>query len=192
MLTQDFLYQLSIKLQPLPPQEKDKALSYYAELISDKIENGEQEQDIIASFGNIDELAQSILAENNIYPKAKKKPIHPVIIVLLILFSPVIFGLTVAVASVIFSFLVAGFAFSLSFLLTALALALGGIFSFFTSFFVITANPILCFMQIGASFILLGLAIFFGIGGFYIGKGIYMLTSLTANKVKLLFQKRGN
>lgn len=58
-----FLHQLRVRLTQLPPQEAQKQLDYYAELIDDMMEDGVSEEAAVASFGDVNLLAQQILQD---------------------------------------------------------------------------------------------------------------------------------
>lgn len=59
----EFLTRLKAALAPLPSEERDAAMIYYEEFFSDAGE--ENEQSVIAEFGSPEELAKSIIEENN-------------------------------------------------------------------------------------------------------------------------------
>ena len=56
-----FLHQLRIRLSQLPEPEIEKRLEYYSELIEDMVEDGMSEEDAVASFGDINQIAQGIM-----------------------------------------------------------------------------------------------------------------------------------
>lgn len=59
----DFLSRLRNALSSLPQEERDAAMNYYEEFFSDAGEDNEQA--VIASLGTPEELAKSIIDENN-------------------------------------------------------------------------------------------------------------------------------
>lgn len=59
----DFLSRLRNALSPLPQEERDAAMNYYEEFFSEA--GAENEQSVIASLGSPEELAKSIIDENN-------------------------------------------------------------------------------------------------------------------------------
>ena len=59
----EFLSRLRIALAPLPEDERDAAMVYYEEFFDDA--GVENEQSVIAEFGSPEELARSIVDENN-------------------------------------------------------------------------------------------------------------------------------
>lgn len=58
MNKKSFERELSAKLSGLPDDEREKILDYYDELYYEKLEKGESERDIIASFGTPAEIAR--------------------------------------------------------------------------------------------------------------------------------------
>lgn len=65
MNTQEFFEQLDSKFDNLIHSDAKKLLEYFKELIADKTEDGLNEEDIIASFGDVDTIAQDLIAELN-------------------------------------------------------------------------------------------------------------------------------
>lgn len=68
MNKKDFLSRLSTALASLPPEERKAAMDYYEEFFTEAGE--ENEQSVIAEFGSPEELAKSIIEENNVYNPA--------------------------------------------------------------------------------------------------------------------------
>lgn len=74
MNKQQFLTSLRRLLRELPTEERERILAYYREMIEDKVESGQTEQDAVLGLGNVYSLAQKILAENpNRRPKSAGK-----------------------------------------------------------------------------------------------------------------------
>jgi hypothetical protein len=64
MNQEEFLQQLARELAPLNEEERGRVIDYYREMICDGIENGEDEQKMIESFGKPYDIAAQILAES--------------------------------------------------------------------------------------------------------------------------------
>lgn len=64
MNKEQFLRNLRRMLRRLPPDELERILAYYREMIEDKVENGQAEEEAVRGLGDIRLLAQKILAEN--------------------------------------------------------------------------------------------------------------------------------
>ncbi len=58
-----FLQQLKIRLNHLPPLEVGKVLSYYSESLEDKLEDGFTEEEAVKSFGSIEDIVKNIEEE---------------------------------------------------------------------------------------------------------------------------------
>lgn len=106
-----FLTELKKKLGKLPKSEVKERLSFYSEIIDDKIEEGFSEEDAVADVGGIDEIAKLILSEKSIDIIADtvqtKKYVSPWQIVLLIVGSPVWFPILLSFIVVIWSLVIA-------------------------------------------------------------------------------------
>ena len=61
MRKQDFIKELRINLSFLPKEEIEDRISFYCELIDDKIEEGLKEEDAIKSIGSVDEIINQII-----------------------------------------------------------------------------------------------------------------------------------
>ena len=103
MTKKEFLAALRRKLRTVPQAELRERLGFYSEIIDDKMEEGLTEGEAVADAGNVDEIAEQILAEVEI-PKAKAKaPASPWQIILLIIGSPVWLSILISVYAVIWS-----------------------------------------------------------------------------------------
>jgi len=60
----DFIMLLNEKLYVLSEDDKKDAISYYLEIIDDKIDNGISEEAAVSSLGNIDDLIKIILDDD--------------------------------------------------------------------------------------------------------------------------------
>ena len=63
MNQEEFLQQLAAVLAPLSDAERARVIDYYREMICDGVENGEDEEELIAGFGAVRDIAAQILAE---------------------------------------------------------------------------------------------------------------------------------
>lgn len=60
---QEFLSKLRAKLSGLPQKELEERLSFYSEMIDDRIEEGLSEEDAVKELGTVDEVAGQVIAE---------------------------------------------------------------------------------------------------------------------------------
>ena len=108
MTKEEFISELRKKLSGLPEKEIEEGLSFYCEIIDDKIEEGFSEEEAVSGVGSVDEIASQILADIPITKIAKerirpKRRMRAWEIVLLVLGSPIWISLGIAAVAVILS-----------------------------------------------------------------------------------------
>lgn len=60
---QEFLSKLRAKLSGLPQKDLEERLSFYSEMIDDRIEEGLSEETAVKELGTVDEVAGQIIAD---------------------------------------------------------------------------------------------------------------------------------
>ena len=104
MTKKEFLSRLRRSLSSLSRGEVRDSLSFYGEIIDDKIEEGFSERDAVASIGDIEEIVAQILKENGIERKPEKtKSLTSGQVLMLILGFPVWLPLLIAGIAVMWS-----------------------------------------------------------------------------------------
>lgn len=73
MNKQEFITGLRSKLNGLPKQDVEERLSFYIEMIDDRIEEGSTEEDAVKGIGSVDAVAQQILSEIPLSKIVKEK-----------------------------------------------------------------------------------------------------------------------
>ena len=114
MHKQEFLDRLRDGLSGLPQNDIEERLTFYDEMIDDRMEEGLSEEEAITEIGSVDQIISNIIADS---PKAEAikeniKPNRPWKaweIVLLILGAPLWIPLLIAVASIVFACYIAGY-----------------------------------------------------------------------------------
>ena len=196
MTKTEFILALSDKLSSLPRRDIKERLTFYTEMINDRMEEGLSEEEAVRQVGNIDDIAAEIQSETSVMapPPEKEKPKKPRkawATVLLILGSPLWFSLLIAAFAVIFSIYVSAW---------AVIISLGAVFaSLFLSALAALASAIGLWiggesitglLMLGFGFVSAGLSILF----FYLckasAKGTILLTKNVALKIKNRFAKR--
>ena len=112
MTKYEFLDNLRQKLSMIPPEDREKSVAYYSEMLDDCMEDGMDEEEAVASLGSVDAIAEQILEEvpvarlikEKVRPKRKLGTFE---IVLLVLGSPIWLSLLVSALAVIVSLFVA-------------------------------------------------------------------------------------
>ena len=68
MKKKEFLSILEEKLEVLNKEEREDILNEYKDTISEKVKNGQTEEEAIKDFGDIDDLARELLSAYKINP----------------------------------------------------------------------------------------------------------------------------
>ncbi len=105
MNKQEFLTRLRVGLSVLPQEDAEERLSFYAEMIEDRMEEGLSEQEAVSAIGSIDEVVAQIIADTPLTQLVKQKLKSPKrrsswSIVLIVLGSPIWFSLLIAAFAV--------------------------------------------------------------------------------------------
>jgi len=106
MRKQEFLAELEAGLSALPRDDIEERLTFYSEMIDDRMEEGIPEEQAVAEIGTVEEVISRIVAETPLsrLVREKVKPKRALgtgVMVLLILGSPIWVSLIIAALSVI-------------------------------------------------------------------------------------------
>ena len=105
---QEFLVQLRKGLSGLPQEDIEERLTFYGEMIDDRMEEGITEEEAVSAVGTVDEIVTQVVAETPLVKIAKeriksKRRLSAGEIVLLALGSPIWLSLAIAAFAVILS-----------------------------------------------------------------------------------------
>lgn len=108
MSKQEFLAELKARLSGLPQSDIEERLTFFGEMIDDRIEEGLAEEEAVSAIGTVDEVAGQIVAETPLTKLVKervksKRTLRAWEIVLLVLGSPIWLSVLIAVFAVIFA-----------------------------------------------------------------------------------------
>ena len=196
MTKNEFLSILKKRLSNLPYEDVEKSLEYYEEIIEDRIEDGDSEEEAVKGLGSIEEIENEIISNmplskivvQKIKPKRKMSAIE---IVLLILGSPIwlallisLFAVFISAYAVIFSVVVVIYSLTISLIVMAGV----GVLSLIT--FIIKANYILAGASISLVLICVGLFIFLFYGSKLVTNGTLILTKKIILWIKNCFIKK--
>lgn len=169
MNKKDFLAALDRSLTGLPTEDREKSLSFYEEMISDRMEEGETEEEAMAAIGTVEEITAQVLADIPLtrLVRAKVRPGRALKvweIVLLILGCPLWLPLLLAGAALLLSVYLLLWAVVLTLYTGDLTLVLGGI-AFTGGAFLYTGHipTLLTFLGTGLACMGLGIFCFFGL-----------------------------
>lgn len=73
MKKEEFLHQLESKLQGLPKEDISDRLSFYEEMIEDRISEGKSEEEAINEIGTVDEIVNEIAKDTPLTKLVKEK-----------------------------------------------------------------------------------------------------------------------
>lgn len=196
MRKQEFLAQLRKALSGLPQDEIEERLTFYGEMIDDRMEEGLTEEDAVSAVGSVDEIVEQVLAEIPLVKIAKerirpKKRRSAGTTVLLVVGSPIWGSLAIAAAAVIFSLYVSLWAVIVSLwavFVSLAACALAGVLA--CVIFAAGGNGAAGLAMLAAGLICAGLAIFMFYGCRAATKGALVLTKKMAIWIKSLFIRK--
>ena len=197
MTKQEFLDSLQRSLSGLPQEDIYERLSFYDEMIDDRIEEGLTEEEAVSGLGTAEEIADQILAEipltrlvrERIKPKRSLRAWE---IVLLVLGFPVWFPILISLAAVAFSIYVVIWSVLISLYAVDLALAVsavGGIALAVRA--LIKGQTAQAAAFIGGSLLCAGLTILLFLGCVKATKGAVILTKKIGKWIKSLFIRKG-
>lgn len=193
MNKQTFLAQLRKGLSRLPQADIEERVTFYSEMIDDRMEEGLSEEDAVSAIGSVDAIISQILSDAPPAQKATKKKLGVLVIILLVLGCPVWFSLLIAALSVIFSGYAALWAVIVSVWAVFVSLAACALSGIVTGIgFAFGSDGLSGIAMIGAGTVCAGLAIFGLIGCKAATKGTLLLTKKAAFWIKGLFARKEN
>ncbi len=192
----DFLLKLEEALSGLPKDELDERISFYAEMIDDKIEDGKSEEQAIAEIGSVDEIAEQILKDIPLTKIVKqkikpKKKLSAVAITLICAGFPVWFPILISVFAVVFSLYVCLWVIVICLYAVSVSCFGSAVGSLFMAVGEITNGKVFeGIALIGAALLLIGLGILLFIFSNLAAKSVLILTKkMTLGIKKLLIKK---
>ena len=198
MTKQEFLCELQKGLSGLPRDDTDARLSFYSEMIDDRMEEGMSEEEAVAGIGTVDSVISQIISETPL-PKIitervkPKRSLRAWEIILIILGSPIWLSLAIAAAAVILSLYVVLWSLVIS--LWAVSASLVFLFVYLIIWCV---SALVSQSWLGAMYALgfilsdIGLCIFMFIASYKATKGTAKLTKIIALKIKSFFVGKEN
>ncbi len=196
MRKQKFLAQLRKGLSGLPQEDIEERLTFYSEMIDDRMEEGLTEEKAIAAVGSVDEIISQIVADIPFTKIAKeriksKRRLSAGEIVLLVLGSPIWLSLLIAAFAIILSLYISLWAVIIS-LWTVFGSLVGCAFGSVIAgiVFACSDNVLSGITILVAGIICTGLSIFMFYGCKAATKGILILTKKFLVWIKNCFIKK--
>lgn len=182
MNKREFLAQLRKGLSGLSEDDIEERLTFYGEMLDDRIEEGLSEEEAVSEIGSVEEIVRQTVADIPLAKIAKEK-IRPKRhlkaweIVLLVIGSPIWFSLGIAAAAVIFAFYVSLWAVIVSLWAVFGALAVCAVGSLPACVIFAANGSVMPGLAIfSAGIVCAGLSVFLFCGCKETARGILMLT----------------
>jgi len=195
MNKKEFLDKLSHRLNGLPKDDIDDRVSFYEEMINDRIDEGKTEDEAINEIGNIDDIVNQIVSETPLTkiikektkPKKKKSGLQ---LLFLILGFPLWFPLFIVGLILIFVFYLLVWILVITTYSIELSLVLGGIGGIIGYVILaLSGNNEIAYLGLGLGCI--GIAIFFIFPCLGSTKITLKLTKKIMHKIKMSFLRKG-
>lgn len=180
MKKQAFINRLNKGIRLIGYRECQDIVKYYSEIIDDKIDEGMDEEDAVESLGSVDKIIAKTLNDNNIIyvqNNDSRERKNLLIIVIVVLTFPLWIGIIGALLGVLVAFLAVA--------LSGIVVSLCGLGLLVKSIVMICLNNI-SFIELGSSFILIGVGNLLTVLFFKFGKWI---VKGTKSLVKMIFSK---
>lgn len=196
MSKKEFLAQLRKGLSGLPQNDITERLTFYSEMIDDRMEEGLSEDEAVSAAGKVEEIIAQAMTDIPLTKLAKEhiksnRRLAVWEIILLALGAPIWLSLGISAAAVIFSLYISLWAVILSLWAAFISLA---VCSFAISavglFFTCNGNALSGIAMIGAGIACIGLSIFMFYGCKAATKGILLLCGKFTVWTKNCFIKR--
>lgn len=197
MRKEEFLKRLRKRLSGLPDKDTDERISFYSEIIDDRIEDGLTEEEAVAAIGTVDSVVEQIINETpiktlvnqRIKPKRKLKTAE---IILLICTSPLWLSLLLSAFAVVLALYVSLWSVIISLIASSVSVAASGaacaVFGIFSA---CSGNWCPGLAIFGAGLVLLGLSIFMFYGCKWATRTALLLTKKLVYGIKLCFIGKG-
>lgn len=198
MNKREFLAELKAGLSGLPQKDMDETLTFYSEMIDDRIEEGLIEEKAVDQIGTVEEVISQIIAEIPLPRLVKekvrsKRALRKWEIVLLGLGSPIWLSLLIAAVAVIFSLYVVSWSVIISLWaieISFFACFLGGVASAVISAF--GGNGLTGFAMLGAGLVCAGMSILLFFGCKAATRGLMLLSRKIVLETKSQFIGKGD
>ncbi len=195
---QCFLLQLRRSLNGLPQSDIEDRITFYSEMIDDRMEEGLSEEEAVAGIGSVEEIAAQIVADTPLSSLVKERVrqqrrMGAGEILLLVLGFPLWFPLLIAAFAVLLSVFITLWAVVISLWAACLALLLSGLAGAAGGIVFLCRGTVRTgLVLISAGFILTGLGIFLCCGCKAATKGLLLLMKKTALMIKSFFVRKEN
>ena len=196
MTKQEFLDRIADRLSDLPRKEVLDRLTFYGEMIDDRIEEGLSEEEAVAAIGSVDTVATEIVADIPLVKIAKhrikrRKRLHGWETVLLWVGSPSWLSLLISAFAVVLSLYASLWAVVISLWAVfggLIGAGIGGVVG--GIYFGCCTNLLTGLTMIGSGAVCIGLSVFLFYACKTLSKGAVVLPQKLARTIKTCFLKK--
>lgn len=198
MNKQQFLDQLRQKLASLPESEIQRSLTFYEEIISDRMEEGMTEEAAVAGLGDPEVIAEGIILDATPLPslvrekvkqrkdRAKKghSQLGPVLLTLLLVLGfPLWFPLIMVLLGLVLTLYILLWALAVTLFAVLLAVALSAVACVVGSIFLLPHGGLTFLLSLGVGLVLAGLVVLLWFPLSAAAKGLVRLTKALGRKI---------
>lgn len=196
MNKQQFLEQLRDCLSGLPQNEMEERLTFYSEMIDDRMEEGLSEEEAVKEIGSVDKVFSNIIDEIPLTELVKekikpKRTLRAWEIVLLVLGAPLWFPLLIAGAAILLSIYAVLWAVVITLWAVDVAIGATSLGAVVIGVVILVQGSVLPgIAMFGSALFCAGLTIFGCFGCIAATKGIAILTKKIALDIKAMIVKK--
>jgi uncharacterized membrane protein len=196
MSKQEFLDQLRAGLAGLPQQDINERLTFYSEMIDDRIEEGLTEEAAVAGMDSVDSIVSQTLSEIPLSKIVKervssKRSMPAWAIILIIIGAPVWIPLLLSFFIIILSFYVVIWSIVFALWATVVGIGLSSVASLAAGVILMClGHGITGVLLISAFLVLVGLTILFVFLSIALTKAMAILTGVIASGIKRMFIRK--
>lgn len=144
-------------------EEGERLYHYYSEIIEDRIEVGEDEEVIIASFGDVNKIIQEAEATRKVRDFEEKPRlstgVKALLAVLLVFASPIVLAVGLPLVITAIALVITLLMVLLSFVLSFFFVGVGGVLSILVGIVMSFTMPAIGMFQIGTGLVALGIGV---------------------------------
>jgi uncharacterized membrane protein len=197
MKKSEFFDSLRENLKDYDEKDINESLQYYDEMISDRVEEGENEEEVIESFGDIEniskELEVNLPLKAIIKTKNKGKPKKsPLVIVFLILGFPLWFPLFLTFIILVLSWYIILWSLNLSIAAISLSMLYTLVYGIASTFMNIGTHNAIALGSFGMVLVSIGVFVLFGYLSYLFSKWLIRLANKMLNSLKIRIIEGGN
>lgn len=197
MTKKEFLNKLKNNISFLPKQDIEDRLSFYSEMIDDKIEDGKSEEQAVLEIGDVEQISYQIIKDTPFIKIAKekitsKRGLTDFEAVLLIFTAPIWVSLLIVAFSVVLSLYVTLWAVIISLFASVFAVAISAIAGVVYGIILTVMGSVLTGLSVlGASLVLGGISILLYYLSVLVSKGATLLLKYLSVAIKKVFKAKG-